>query len=592
MRSALSGLTRKLRSYFGKTANESRPVLQHDVDAIRLADVQRRIRIYLYALWGIDFDIAALNGDPAGNRPYLHKRIIHLPGYIRDFKAGGASPVTGMEYYRAAAAHAAAQIVYGEGHFQDTTPDKWQKAVISAIEDARIETLSIRKFPGLKQLWLAQHTASERQHDDACDYLDRLSRALLDETYTDPDPWIAEARELFGNANNLESSKTSWDIGMALAQSFSDRKIRFGNRPAGAPYRDDNRHLWEAPETDSIKAQDLPTALLDFKLLLGNNEFSAKSDDAKPVSDKKPKIMTRASHTFVYPEWDFRSQTETPAWATVRETAARPGDLKIVDDILAQNAHLIQRMKSLLQAILYNGARRVRKLEEGDEIDINAAIRALIDIRQGVQPDTRIMMRSTRKTRDISVLVLLDLSNSTNQKINGQEQTVLQLARQICVLFADVIETVGDPFAIHGFCSKSRHNVEYFRFKDFDQPYDDVSKARISGMTGQRATRMGAAIRHAHHYLDQQPSHKKLLMCITDGEPDDVDVRGDQYLRFDAKMAVNAAARSGIQTYCLGLDPDADQYVSQIFGARNYMVLDHVKCLPEKMLMIYTALTR
>jgi hypothetical protein len=31
--------------------------------------------------------------------------------------------------------------------------------------------------------------------------------------------------------------------------------------------------------------------------------------------------------------------------------------------------------------------------------------------------------------------------------------------------------------------------------------------------------------------------------------------------------------------------------VLRIFGARSYMVVDHVKSLPEKMLQIYAALT-
>jgi nitric oxide reductase activation protein len=238
------------------------------------------------------------------------------------------------------------------------------------------------------------------------------------------------------------------------------------------------------------------------------------------------------------------------------------------------------------------GVQRIRKLEYGDEIDINAAIRAAIDIRMGLQPDPRIMMRSVRKTRDISVLVLLDLSESTNEKVAGQEHTVLELTRQACVLLSDAISKVGDPFAIHGFCSDGRHNVEYFRFKDFDQPYDDVPKSKIAGMTGQLSTRMGAAIRHASHYLKLQKSSKKLLMVITDGEPADVDVRDPQYLRYDTKKAVEEAGRSGIVTYCMSLDPRADQYVSRIFGAKNYMVVDHVERLPEKLPLLYAGLTR
>ena len=94
---------------------------------------------------------------------------------------------------------------------------------------------------------------------------------------------------------------------------------------------------------------------------------------------------------------------------------------------------------------------------------------------------------------------------------------------------------------------------------------------------------MGAAIRHAGHYLKLQKSAKKLLLVITDGEPADMDVRDPQYLRYDTKKAVEEMARSGVTTFCMSLDPRADQYVSRIFGAKNYMVVDHVERLPEKL---------
>ena len=103
---------------------------------------------------------------------------------------------------------------------------------------------------------------------------------------------------------------------------------------------------------------------------------------------------------------------------------------------------------------------------------------------------------------------------------------------------------------------------------------------------------MGAAMRHAGSILKRQPSHKKLLLVVTDGEPADNDVRDPQYLRMDAKKSVEELARNGINTYCLSLDPGADQYVSRIVGAKNYMVVDHVERLPEKLPMLYMGLTR
>jgi nitric oxide reductase activation protein len=235
---------------------------------------------------------------------------------------------------------------------------------------------------------------------------------------------------------------------------------------------------------------------------------------------------------------------------------------------------------------------RLRKLEDGDDLDLNAALQAVVDQRMGRQPDPRVMMRSVRKTRDISVLVLLDLSHSTNDVVANRQHTVLELTRQACALLADALDKVGDPFAIHGFCSDGRHDVSYWRFKDFAQPYDSLAKARLAGMTGQLSTRMGAAVRHATAALRQQKSAKKLLLVVTDGEPADVDVRDPQYLRADTRKAVEEAQRQGVQTYCMSLDPRADQYVSRIFGARNYLVVDKVERLPERLPVLYAGLTR
>src|SRR5574340_1509111 len=298
------------------------------------------------------------------------------------------------------------------------------------------------------------------------------------------------------------------------------------------------------------------------------------------------------SEPYHYSEWDYQIQLERPAWATVLEKRPKGGDLQLIDDIAAQHKRTIGRLKFLLDALQPQGVTRIRKLEDGDEVDINAAIRAMIDIRLGQQPDPRIMMRSVRKVRDISVMVLLDLSESTNDKVSGQDYSVLDLTRQATVLLADAINKIGDPFAIHGFCSDGRHDVEYYRYKDFNQPYNEIPKAKLAGMTGQLSTRMGAAIRHASHHLKLQRSAKKLLIVITDGEPADIDVRDPQYLRYDTKKAVEEVARNGVTTYCMSLDPRADNYVSRIFGTRNYMVVDHVERLPEKLPVLYAGLTR
>lgn len=611
--------------YFGLESKESLAILQKERKGTLLVDVQRRINMYLRALWARDFFMRPTSGDfeaREGYRPYIEDYLLHLPDAFDDFTIEGEEPVSGLELYRAAAAHCAAHIVETRQPISAESLNPMQMAVISVIEDARVETLAIRRFPGLKHLWSRLHRATPDQDQSVGDYLDRLARALLDDSYHDDDAWIAQGRALFAEAQGqLESHQLSWDIGVQLAHRLLQKKIPFNPRTdlLSAPYRDDNRYFWEFEEFDFDKAAragydsvkqvrkyvsvmemvneiDTETAGDDAGEIwvLGTELFPYENigDQSNGRSYNELEGKEPRSDPFHYAEWDYQIQLERPAWATVQEKRAELGELELIDGITSQYKREIHRMKFLLDAMQPQGVQRIRKLEDGDEIDINAAIASFIDIRLGNQPDPRIMMRSVRKTRDFSILVLLDLSESTNEKVQDQDYSVLDLTRQACVLLADAISKVGDPFAIHGFCSDGRHDVEYYRFKDFDQHWDEIPKAKLAGMTGQLSTRMGAAIRHAGHHLQLQRSAKKLLIVITDGEPADIDVRDPQYLRYDTKKAVEEVAKHGVITYCMSLDPRADNYVSRIFGQKNYMVVDHVQRLPEKLPLLYAGLTR
>ncbi len=606
-------------NYFSLQSKESLAMLQKERKGTLFVEVQRRINIYLRALWARDFFMRPTSGDfesREGYRPYVEGYFIHLPDAYDDYTVG-AEKISGLEMYRAAAAHSAAHIVYTRTPISAEALNHWQMAVISVIEDARVESLAIKQFPGLKKIWVRFHEITAERGHTAGEYLNRLARALLDDQYQDTDEWIATGRMLFKQAQDrLQDNQVSWDIGVQLAHQFMAKRIAFNPRSdlLIAPYRDDNRYFWEFVEFDLNKAlaagYETPkqvrkhVSLMEFA-----NELDVETagDDAEEIwvlgtelfpyedmgkSYNEMEGKEPVSVPYHYSEWDYQIQLERPAWTSVLEKRAHVGDLQLIHDITAQHRRTIGRLKFLLDVLQPQGVTRMRKLEDGDEIDINAAINSFTDMRMGNHPDPRIMMRSVRKVRDISVMVLLDLSESTNEKVSGQDYSVLDLQRQAAVLLADAIAKIGDPFAIHGFCSDGRHNVEYFRYKDFAQPYNDEAKARLSGMRGQLSTRMGAAIRHAGHYLKAQHSAKKLLLVITDGEPADIDVRDPQYLRHDTKKAVEEIARSGVVTYCMSLDPKADQYVSRIFGARNYMVVDHVERLPEKLPLLYAGLTR
>ncbi|HQT80672.1 MAG: VWA domain-containing protein [Ferrovum sp. 37-45-19] len=608
--------------YFSLDSLESMSVLQKERKGTLFIDVQRRIGMYLRALWARDFFMRPTSGDfekREGYQPYIDGYIIHLPDayddYVYTTVEGEEKRVTGIELYRASAAHAACHQVYTSKQFDDTGLSALQKALCGLIEDARIEKLAMEKFPGLRQTWSELHTATPQSGETSVELMKRLARRLQDKHYYDNHAWVTLGLRLF-NEKNKQDNVTEWviEIGKELAAELQLLGVTYSQSKdqIDIPYRDDNRYMWEFEDIrettqviagmnshqirktvsvmEMINALDVPGAGDD-----ANEIWVLKSEffrDEETTSINQQEGREPPPEPYHYAEWDYQMQLDRPDWCTVLEKRAKPGDVKIINDIVVKHKPIIGRLKHLIEAMQPQGVQRIRKVEDGDEIDLNAAVLAMTEMRRGEQPNPRIMIRNVRKVRDLSVLLLIDLSESTNDAVMGSESTVLQLAREATVLLADALDKIGDPFAIHGFDSNGRHDIEYFRYKDFGASYNDHAKARLAGMSGQLSTRMGAAMRHAGSILKRQPSSKKLLLVITDGEPADNDVRDPQYLRFDAKKAVEELTRNGILTYCLSLDPRADQYVSRIFGARNYMVVDHVQRLPEKLPMLYMGLTR
>jgi len=409
----------------------------------------------------------------------------------------------------------------------------------------------------------------------------------------------------------------SWGLGVELYNLLSERRAVPSLRileSLDIPYRDDNRFVWSMDgydwnETGAwVPGQDKQVrrnvGLMEF---VNEVEVETAGDDAQEVwvlsselypyedegvSYNEMEGREPVSDPFHYAEWDYKVQLHRPSWATLHERRQGRGDPGEIDSVLSAHKGLSHRIKQIVDRLRPQGISRQRRLEDGDELDLNAAVDAIVMTRLGLQPDPRITMRNVINRRDLAVVILLDLSESTNEFVRGAEKTVLELTREACALVASAIGGIGDPFAIHGFASDGRHDVQYYRFKDFEQRFDDEVKSRLAGMRGGLSTRMGAAMRHAGRHLMQRSERHKLLLIVTDGEPADIDERDPQYLRMDAKKAATELQQSGISSYCLTLDPEADRYVSRIFGPNNYTIVDRVERLPEKLPSLFANLTK
>ncbi|MDH5485187.1 MAG: nitric oxide reductase activation protein NorD, partial [Gammaproteobacteria bacterium] len=602
-----------LTSYFNLESADSRAMLQKERRGVLFIKVQRKLNFYLRALWGRDFFLRPTGADYTDFRPYIEHRILHMPDAVDDMGAD-EKKIPGLELYRATAAHMAAHMCYSTAPISAEQLSPAQMFFIGFIEDARIEFKATNDFPGLKKLWMSLlKLADEDEHPEhpTMLVLEHIALMMLDSSVTSEDAEVAAFVEKFHNEieERQDDNQFSWHMGMDLFNIFMARKevpsLRILER-IRIPYRDDNRYVWEFEEFDAnVEFEYVPASQRQVRRQVSVIEM-ANEVDCELAGDDAQEIWTCStnmrpyeddltdeqvsfndmwgkepvSDPFHYQEWDYQIQLHRPDWATVYERRQPKGDPDDIKMILDEYKPIAHRIKQIIDLLTPEGVQRMRGLEDGDEIDINAAVDAMISIRMGEQPNPRITMRNVVKNRDLSVVVLMDLSESTNEAMAGSDKTVLQLTREAATLVATAINGIGDPFALHGFSSDGRHDVQYYRFKDFNQHFDDESKSRLAGMKGGLSTRMGAALRHAGHHLLKQQEKRKLILLVTDGEPADIDERDPQHLRHDTKKAVEELYGSGVLTYCLTLDPGADAYVKRIFGENNYTIIDNVDRLP------------
>jgi hypothetical protein len=613
-----------LTSYFNLESADSKAMLQKERRGVLFIKVQRKLNFYLRALWGRDFFLRPTGADYTDFRPYIEHRILHMPDAVDDIGPED-NRIPGLELYRATAAHMASHMVYSSAPISAEQLSPAQMFFIGFIEDARVEYKAINDFPGLKKLWTSLLNIADGDDEpehETMPVLEHLALMLMDTSVRSDDEALdAFAKQFHDEIEaNQDNNQFSWNMGMDLFQLFAKRKavpsLRILER-IRIPYRDDNRYVWEFEEFSwGVETEYVPASQLQVRKQVSVIEMANEvdcelaGDDAqeiwvcstnmRPYEDdltdeqisfndmwgKEP-----VSDPFHYQEWDYQIQLHRPDWATVYERRQPKGDPEDINEILQEYKPIAHRIKQIIDLLTPEGVQRVRNMEDGDEIDINAAVDAMVSIRMGVQPNTRITMRNVLKSRDLAVVVLMDLSESTNESMMGSDKTVLQLTREAATLVATAINGIGDPFALHGFASDGRHDVQYFRFKDFAQHYDDEAKSRLAGMKGGLSTRMGAALRHAGHHLHKQPERRKLILLVTDGEPADIDERDPQHLRHDTKKAVEELYSTGVLTYCLTLDPNADAYVKRIFGENNYTIVDNVNRLPEKLPTLFASLT-
>lgn len=180
-------------------------------------------------------------------------------------------------------------------------------------------------------------------------------------------------------------------------------------------------------------------------------------------------------------------------------------------------------------------------------------------------------------------MLLVDVSGSTDGWV-GADRRVIDVEREALLLVCLALESMAEPYSVQSFSGEGPQAVSVRSIKRFDEPYGNPIARRIAALEPEHYTRAGAALRHASSLLMAQRATHRLLLLLSDGKPNDVDVYEGRYGIEDTRQAVAEARLQGVFPFCLTVDRQAGSYMPAIFGPGQYGLLPRPELLPMVLL--------
>ncbi|MGV0815044.1 VWA domain-containing protein [Mycolicibacterium boenickei] len=267
-----------------------------------------------------------------------------------------------------------------------------------------------------------------------------------------------------------------------------------------------------------------------------------------------------------YPEWNAERRVYRLDWCTVREA-----DPQI-------KAHATQQIEDAISvrrplARLGMGLHRRHRQPQGDDIDIDAALEARVEVRAGSVPDEAVYLDSLRRRRDLSVLLLLDVSGSTAEP-GTVGRTVHQQQRTAVAHLMVALHDLGDRVSLYAYYSQGRSAVTMVPVKRFDDHLDAQVIRRLNSLEPGAYSRLGAAIRHGSAVLEERGgTSRRLLVVLSDGLAYDHGYER-AYGAADARRALIEARRRGTGCVCLTIGASTDvESLRRVFGSAAHATI-------------------
>ncbi len=284
-----------------------------------------------------------------------------------------------------------------------------------------------------------------------------------------------------------------------------------------------------------------------------------------------------------YDEWDFTKRAYKDKFCKVYPKTLLKSDVAYYKKTLLENNSTLIGLRKMLTNV-NNKYQKQRRQTHGNEFDLDAITDLFVDVHTGHTPSEKIYLSNRKKEKDLSILLLLDISLSSDGYAAGNR--VIDVEKQVSILFGEILNEFNIDFSIDCFYSKTRNHSSYITIKDFDDDWNRA-KFKVGAVEPSGYTRIGAALRHSGAMLDKRDTKNKWVILLSDGKPNDYDKYEGKYGINDVKQALRELNERQINSYALAIEAQAKYYLPQMFGQNHYQILTTPVELLQSLVQLY-----
>jgi Mg-chelatase subunit ChlD len=287
---------------------------------------------------------------------------------------------------------------------------------------------------------------------------------------------------------------------------------------------------------------------------------------------------------YSYPEWFDEGRHYRQDFCTVYESVMPLSPDSAALALPPPQPGLSEKLSSFL-----NESRWKPRQKDGSEFDLDAVVRWRSQLHGSGPIDQRLYMGRRRLERNLAILILLDSSLSTDAWTGNQR--VLDVIRSSISTLGGAFAGLDDRFAVAAFNSYSRRRCDFRWIKQFDDTWI-AGRRRLNDLKPDGYTRIGPALRHAHHVLDGVKARRKMILLFSDAKPSDYDRYEGEHGLGDVRKAVHEIKSRGIFIKGIAVAQENRSNLARMFGAGQYQVLLDPTHIANTVLKIFTEMMK